>query len=609
MSSHRSLLLPLPSAIARSSLLVGVACCMYLSACSTARPDAQPVQQGDFGHMTRSMDALLLSALKRTSVPGAAVAVVDEQGVVWARTYGVTDTRSLTAVSMDTRFRVGSVSKLLTATEVMRRAGRGEIHLDAPLAAQLPGFRMPGRFEGAQPLTVRALLSHHAGLPANHLRGMWEAQPESLAQLQAALSNEPLIAPPQTRYVYSNPGYALLGRLIEERSGLPFAAALQHELLRPAGMQQASFERRAQLALDCAPGHRKGQPVQASGLRDEPAGALVASASDMAKFLQLVLAQGQANGRQLIAAEALEAMFQPQFEGLPLDFGHRMGLGWMLSGVEVPGAGPIAWHAGQYPGYQAAVLVSRSDKLAAVVLANGEEARSFTLQAAAKALELALEAKTGRAAPPRPEPKPALRTDARPEALAPLAGDYAIFGNKTAIQLKKGRLAVELFDTTLDLVPTTDEGRFVLQKGVLGVLDFTLPDLFVRFTSAGGQRYAVLGGLPAPFAFERLEKRPIPPAWLSRLGRYTSDTADNTLAFREFELAVDDGVLIARIVTHSAVTGIEGGKGRVPMRPVSDGLAEVYSGGALDGGALQATRRDGKDTLLFSGYVLTKMTP
>jgi CubicO group peptidase (beta-lactamase class C family) len=603
------MLLPLPLAAARSSLLVSVACCLYLSACSTAHPHSAPVQQGDVSHVTRGMDAMLLSALKRTSVPGAAVAVVDAHGVVWSRAYGATDSRTRTAISMDTCFRVGSVSKLFTATEVMRRAGRGEINLDAPVAAQLSGFHMPSRFEGARPLTTRALLSHHAGLPANRLRGMWEPEPDSLAQLQAALHHEPLIAPPQTRYLYSNLGYAVLGRLIEERSGLPFAAALQHELLQPAGMQHASFERRAQMPPHCAPGHRKGQPVQPSGLRDEPAGALLASAADMAKFLQLVLANGQAQGRQVIATQALDAMFQPQFEGLPLDFGHRMGLGWMLSGVEVPGAGPIAWHAGQYPGYQAAVVLSRSDKLAAVVLANGEEARSFSLQAAAKALELALEVQTGRAAPPRPEPKVVLRTDARPEELAPLAGDYAIFGNKTAIQLKKSRLAVELFDTTLDLVPTTDDGRFVLQKGVLGVLDFTLPDLFVRFTSVDGQRHAVLGGLPAPLAFERLEKRPIPPVWLSRLGRYTSDTADNTLAFREFELAVDDGVLIARIVTNSPVTGLEGGTGRVPLRPVSDDVAEVYSGGALDGGAVQATRRHGKDSLLFSGHLLTKIAP
>lgn len=600
--------LPLPSSATRASLFIAIVCCVGLSSCSTARPPAVPVQQGDYSHMTRNLDAMLLSALKRNSVPGATVAVVNEHGVVWAKAYGVTSTATGAAVSMGTCFRIGSVSKLFTATEIMRRVGRGEIDLDVPLATQLPGFGMKHRFENSPPITVRALLSHHAGLPANHLRGMWERQPDSLAQLQATLRDEALIAPPQTRYSYSNLGYAMLGRLIEERSGLPFAAAMQQDLLQAAGMQHATFERQAHMPPDCAPGHRKGLPVPPNGLRDEPAGALLASPADMAQFLKLVLADGQAQGRQVIPAEALQAMFQPQFQGLPLDFGHRMGLGWMLSGVKVAGAGPIAWHAGQYPGYHAAVLLSRTDKLAAVVLANGEEARSFSLQAAAKALELALEAKTGRAAPPRPQPKVVLRTNASADELAPFAGDYAVFGNKTAIQQKKGRLSVELFDSQLDLVPT-DDGRFALQKGVLGLMEFTLPDLFVRFTTADGRRHAVLEGLPAPMAFERLEKKPIPHAWLRRLGRYASGTADNTLAFREFELAVDDGVLVARVVTNSPVTGLEGGRGSVALLPASDNIADVAGGGALDGGAVQATRRDGKDTLLFSGYVLTKIEP
>lgn len=608
MSTQRSLLLPPPLLTARTSLLLSVACCLYLSACTTARPPAEPVLQGDFSHMTRSMNALLLNALKRSSVPGAAVVVVNERGVVWAQPFGVTDTHSRTPISMDTCFRVGSVSKLFTATEVMRRVGRGEIDLDAPLATQLPGFGMQSRFEPAKPITVRALLSHHAGLPANHLRGMWEPEPDSLAQLQTALRHEPLIASPQTRYVYSNLGYAMLGRLIEERSRMPFATAIRQELLQPAGMTHTTFERRASMPAHCAAGHRKGRPVQPSGLRDEPAGAMLASAADMANFLQLVLANGQANGRQLISAEALQSMFRPQFEGLPLDFGHRIGLGWMLSGVEVAGAGPIAWHAGQYPGYHAAVVMSRSDKLAALVLTNGEEGRSFALQTAAKALELALEVQTGRAAPPRPDTKLVLRTDATADELAPLAGDYAVLGSNTAIKLKKNRLTLEIFDSQLDLVPTND-GRFALQKGVLGVLDFTVPDLFVRFTSADGRRHAVLDGLPAPMAFERLEKKPIPPAWLSRLGRYTSDTADNTMEFREFELAVDNGVLIARVVTHNPVAGLEGARGRVALQPVSDDIAEIFNGGAMDGGSVRATRRQGADTLLFSGYVLTRIAP
>lgn len=582
---------------------------LLLTACASAPQRVEPVRKGDYDFMSRSIDWSTRTHMQRHSVPGVVLAVVDSQHIVWSKAYGVIEAGAAVPASIDTCFRVGSVSKVVTATEVMRRVERGDISLDAPLDTQLSGFAIQNRF-GAdnQLITVRALLSHHAGLPANRLHGMWETQPQSLAQLQQQLRDEHLMAPPQTRYEYSNLDYALLGRVIEQHSGQAFAQAIRHDLLQPMGLVQAGYERNAAISANCARGHRQGKPLPPTGLRDDPAGALVATPGELALFLQFVLAEGRApGGQRLMRAETLRSMFEPQFP-MPLDFGHRVGMGWMLSGIEVPGAGPVAWHAGQYPGYFAALMVAREQGLGVLVMTNGDEGRDFALASAAKALELALEAQTGRAAAPAPRPQVALRGDVDPTELRWLAGDYAILGNKSRIEVRDRHLVADLFNNKLELVPRAD-GRFVVRKAVLGLVDVTLPDLTVRFADVQGRRYAVLDGLPAPMAFQRLDKQPIPAAWQARLGRYAGANADNTVQFRQFELAVDDGVLVARVVTDNPVLGVEKASGSVVLQPVSDDVATLPGGGALDGGVVQATHRDGRDMLVYSGYVLTRTGP
>ena len=123
----------------------------------------------------------------------------------------------------------------------------------------------------------------------------------------------------------------------------------------------------------------------------------------LARFISFVLADGRtATGNQLLQPSTLHAMFTPQFPGLPLDFGHNIGLGWMIDGVRVPGLGPIVWHDGGYPGYFGALMIAREHKLGVVILANGQEAKGFAPRVGRKALQLALAAKLGIPVPRRP---------------------------------------------------------------------------------------------------------------------------------------------------------------------------------------------------------------
>jgi CubicO group peptidase (beta-lactamase class C family) len=576
-----------------------------LVGCAHAPERTGPIGQGDYRYLSEYLDWMIATEMRRAKVPGVSIAVVDDRRIVWSKGFGWADAANAVPATPDTRYRVGSISKLITATEIVRRVDRGALDLDSPVASVLPEFSVRNRFAEARPVTVRSLLAHHSGLPSGYLKGMWDTDPESLAELVVRLRDTSLASPPQTQFRYSNAGYSMLGRLIEQQAGQPFADALQRDLLDPLGMNRSAFAHGPQPPAPYAKAYRKGEELSPIGLRDAPAGALLSSVTDMAQFIRFVLADGRVGDERLIRAQTLRTMFESQFAGLPLDFGHAVGLGWMLNGVSVPGAGPLSWHNGQWPGYYGCLLVAREQKLGVIVLANGEEASRFALPVATKALELALEAKRGVAVAAPPVP-----TNREPVALAPerldeYAGNYVIFATLSRISRKGDRLAGDFAGNGIDLIPVGDE-VFVPKKSVLGLFDITLPNLSLRFTAVQDRRFAVLDGLPVPFAFERLREKPIPAAWRSRVGSYRCDNGDASLDFKSMELAIDEGLLVAKVAGFaSRLWGYEGADGRVALEAISDDEAIVTGVGNDEGGVLRVVRGEGRERIVYSGYVLT----
>ena len=127
---------------------------------------------------------------------------------------------------------IGSVSKMITAFAVLQLVERGEIELDGPVAGQMPEFDLDDA-RGAR-ITVRQLLTHTSGLP-NPLVVAPAADPEERV---AELRTVPLVSDPGSRYVYSNLGYHTAARLVETRSGEPFADLPPAARLRAAGDDQ-----------------------------------------------------------------------------------------------------------------------------------------------------------------------------------------------------------------------------------------------------------------------------------------------------------------------------------------------------------------------------------
>ena len=216
---------------------------------------------------------------------------------------GIRETRSAGAAGPASLFALASLTKPVVAMAVMVAAEEGSIDLDAPVAEHLAAYRTPAK----RAITPRHLLSHASGLP--------EVGPTGVP----ALDVEP-VCPPATRRIYSNEGYAVLGALLAETTGIGHADYVHGAVFAPLGMDAflGLPESESGRALDVRePGlWRAGTPLfnsRAWRQRATAAGGAFATCAAYAAFVQVLLQRGA----PLIAAETFDEFARVQFPGLP----------------------------------------------------------------------------------------------------------------------------------------------------------------------------------------------------------------------------------------------------------------------------------------------------
>lgn len=269
--------------------------------------------------------------------------------------------------SPDTAFRIGSLTKTITAALVLRLVDEGKLRLDGSLASQLPGYRED---TGAR-VTVRQLLAHTSGIPSftrepDYLD--FVSQSHSVAGFVKNHCSGDLEFEPGTRWAYSNSGYFLLGALVEQATGLPYAEALQKFLFAPLGMTHSRFDAGPALIPKRASGYVRTLSgwVEAPHLDDSvlfSTGGIRSTAGDLLRF-----AQGL-SGTYLSEGSRAQ-MWKVQSPAGP---GPAYGLGWFLHVVPVPGRpAPLQAqsHGGEVDGFNAQVLRIPEEGLTVILLHN-----------------------------------------------------------------------------------------------------------------------------------------------------------------------------------------------------------------------------------------------
>ncbi|MEU7720346.1 serine hydrolase domain-containing protein [Streptomyces tibetensis] len=291
--------------------------------------------------------------------PSLVAAVVRDGTTVW--------TGARTSVEGHTpdenvQYRIGSITKTFTAVLVLRLRDEGALDLNDPLEKHVPGT-------GVGEVTVAELLAHTGGLAAETPGPWWERSPGSLRpELADVLGDRPLLTPPGRRFHYSNPGYAVLGALIEKLRGASWEDVLRREVLEPLGLHRTSVRPQAPHAGGWAV-HPWADVMLPEPLEDlgrmAPAGQLWSTTGDLARFAAFLL-----NGdERVLSAGSLREMRAPAapHEAADVASGYAYCLGME---IRRRNGRSLVGHTGSLPGFLACLMISAEDDVAAIALAN-----------------------------------------------------------------------------------------------------------------------------------------------------------------------------------------------------------------------------------------------
>src|SRR5216684_2980974 len=344
-------------------------------------PGSKAQQKEDLPH-PKSVEELkkaMKDVLEKEHIPGAGVALVANGEVLWCGGIGQADIAANRAVSCDTEFRVGSISKTFVALALLKLQEEGKINLYARLQDVAPEIPFKNRWEATHPVRVVNLLEHTAGFDDMEPSEVYNVRDRydfpMLDVFKRFREPQTVRWPPGTRMSYSNPGNAVAGYLIEKTTGKPFDQYIRETFLRPMGMEQADYRfteaNRALLATAY-----NGNPPKPSGypfIYLRPAGDLKASPGELAKLVQFLLRRGMAGDAQLVKPDSILRMEAPE---TTLAAKNGLGLGYGLCNYSSVEGGVVTYgHDGGIDGFISSYRYMPEQNWGYVILLNSDNSQ------------------------------------------------------------------------------------------------------------------------------------------------------------------------------------------------------------------------------------------
>ncbi len=327
--------------IARKTLL-GLGLAIPLLAAAQSLPTASPERVGLSGERLQMLSEVLKADVAANKIPGAVLLVARQGKVAWFDAVGKLDATAGTPMPKDGVFRIYSMTKPITTVAAMMLVEDGRLKLDDPVATWLPeyasmtvGIEKPGAdgkpvletVPARRPITVQDLMRHTSGLTygffgpglvkqAYNAAGLGAGDPDN-AEFSQRLSKLPLAYQPGTTWDYSH-STDILGRVVEVVSGQSLYSFMKVRLLDPLGMKDTSFyvsdaPRQARIAEPLSTDRSFGVGADINDPRvtrrlESGGGGLVSTASDYARFLQMLLNGGSLDGKRYLGPRTLALM-------------------------------------------------------------------------------------------------------------------------------------------------------------------------------------------------------------------------------------------------------------------------------------------------------------
>ena len=326
-----------------------------------------------FAHAIASATRRLVATMREKRIPGMTVAVAIDGRVIWSEGFGVTDIARKSPACPETRFRIGSVSKPITAAAMARLYEAGKLELDAPIQRYTVAFPDKGH-----PITARQLAGHRAGI--RHYRDDIEAfntrRFASVTESLELFRDDPLLFTPGDGHHYSTYGYVVLSAVLEGASGVSFDRVLEQYVFRPLELTRTGLD-----MTDSPTGHPPNvthfydhvTPYVLDGqVRPSPfvdmsskwaGGGMLSTSEDLVRFGSALLPGAP---QRFLHPETREMLFTPTTRLMPPIFGYAMG--WMTA--RDADLRRMYMHFGAGSGTTAWIGVFPDDRMAIAVLAN-----------------------------------------------------------------------------------------------------------------------------------------------------------------------------------------------------------------------------------------------
>ena len=332
---------------------------------------------------TNKIDDVIKASMARFDVPGMAVAIVENDKVIFAKGFGVTNLDTNKKVNKDTLFGIASNTKAFTTAALAKLVDEGKLSWDDRVIDHLPEFRLYDSYVTRE-MRIRDLLSHRSGLGLGQGDLMiWPSTDKSVDEILAGLQYLKPASSFRSKYAYNNLMFVTAGEVVARVSGMSWNDYIEKNILQPLHMDnsRAGFSRIPKSNKNWATGHIPMDgtlhPFFVNYLEDfRGAGAIASSVSDMSQWLRTQLAGGKMpNGEQLFSEKQQAQMWHPHitsmasksaFESYHQQF-RGYGLGWSIE--DYHGFKKLG-HGGGILGMVSQVTLLPEKKLGIVILSN-----------------------------------------------------------------------------------------------------------------------------------------------------------------------------------------------------------------------------------------------
>ncbi len=401
--------------------------------------------------------------MRHYKVPGVSIAVIDSFRIAWARGYGVREVGGTSLVTTETLFQAASISKPVAALAALRLVQEGKLDLDEDVNLEMTSWKVPeNEFTAAQPVTLRRLLSHGAGLTVHGFMGYASNRPvPTLLQVldgqspanSAAIRVDTL---PGSRWRYSGGGYTVMQQLVVDVTGRSFPEVMRTEVLQPIGMTRSTYEQPLPRNLigNAASGHRSDGIVVQGKWYTHPemaAAGLWTTPSDLARYAIEVQLSASGKSNKVLSQPAAAQMLTQQTG--------TSGLGPGLGGE---GRNASFSHGGSNQGFRVFFLAFHERGQGAAIMTNsdaGSPLVSEILRAIAEEYDW-----------PRPRTVEKTVVHVGPEKVKPLAGRYVLEEAPNifiAITVESGRVFADVIGQfRTEIYPESETRYFSVDQDV-----------------------------------------------------------------------------------------------------------------------------------------------